>query len=85
MGLWRGKVQSIFMGFYILPRADGKEESTYQEKRYIQKKEKREETKNNGKIITEKHDIPRLGLGGLHHQRKRRIITCESYQKYRKI
>jgi hypothetical protein len=22
MDLWRGKVQSIFMGFYILPRAD---------------------------------------------------------------
>jgi hypothetical protein len=44
MGLWRGKVQSIFMGFYILPRADDKEVSTYQEKRYVQKK-KREETK----------------------------------------
>jgi hypothetical protein len=37
MGLWRGKVQSISMGFYILPRADDKEASTYQEKRYIQK------------------------------------------------
>jgi hypothetical protein len=35
MGLWRGKVQSIFMGFYILPRADDKEASTYQEKRYV--------------------------------------------------
>jgi hypothetical protein len=45
MGLWRGRVQSIFMGFYILPRADGKEESTYQEKRYVQTKEEREETK----------------------------------------
>jgi hypothetical protein len=41
MGLWRGKVQSIFMGFYILPRADDKEVSTYQEKRYVQKKKKR--------------------------------------------
>jgi hypothetical protein len=28
------------MGFYILPRADGKEESTYQEERYVQKKRK---------------------------------------------
>jgi hypothetical protein len=37
MGLWRGKVQSIFMGFYILPRADDKEESTYQEKRHVKK------------------------------------------------
>jgi hypothetical protein len=49
MGLWRGKVQSIFMGFYIFPRADGKEESTYQGKRYVQKEEKRKETKDNGK------------------------------------
>jgi hypothetical protein len=30
------------MGFYILPRADDKEASTYQEKRYVQKKEKEE-------------------------------------------
>jgi hypothetical protein len=41
MGLCRGKVQSIFTVFYILPRADDKEASTYQEKRYVQKKEKR--------------------------------------------
>jgi hypothetical protein len=27
------------MGFYILPTADDKEASAYQEKRYIQKKE----------------------------------------------
>jgi hypothetical protein len=26
-------------GFYILPKADDKEASTYQDKRYIQKKE----------------------------------------------
>jgi hypothetical protein len=38
MGLWRDKVQSIFMGFYILPSGDDKEASTYQEKRYVQKK-----------------------------------------------
>jgi hypothetical protein len=38
MGLYRGKVQSISTGFYILPRADDKEASTYQEKRYVQKK-----------------------------------------------
>jgi hypothetical protein len=48
MGLWRGKVQSISTGFYILPRADDKEASTYQEKRYIQKKER-------GKIIMGKY------------------------------
>jgi hypothetical protein len=38
MGLCRGKVQSISTGFYIPPRADDKEESTYQEKRYVQKR-----------------------------------------------
>jgi hypothetical protein len=38
MGLRRGKVHSISMGFYILPRADDKEASTYQDKRYVQKK-----------------------------------------------
>jgi hypothetical protein len=85
MGLWRGKVQSIFMGFYILPRADGNEESTYQEKRYVQKKEKREETKNNGKIITEKHNIPHLGLEGLHHQRREESLCVNHIEKYRKI
>jgi hypothetical protein len=37
------------MGLYIFRRADGNEESTYQEKRYVQKKEKREETKKIGK------------------------------------
>jgi hypothetical protein len=42
MGLWRGKVQIISTGFYILPKADDKEASTYQEKRYIQKKKERE-------------------------------------------
>jgi hypothetical protein len=49
MGLWRGKVQSIFMGFYILPRAGGKEESTYKGKIYVQKEKKSKETKDNGK------------------------------------
>jgi hypothetical protein len=83
MGLWRGKVQSIFMGFYILPRADGKEESTYQQKRYVQ--EKREETKNNGKIIIKKHSIPRLGLGGLRHQRREESLCANHIEKYRKI
>jgi hypothetical protein len=38
MGLCRGKVQSISTGFYILPRADDKEASTYQEKKYVKKK-----------------------------------------------
>jgi hypothetical protein len=45
MGLCRSKVQNISTGFYILPRADDKEASMYQEKRYVQKKrEKRGES-----------------------------------------
>jgi hypothetical protein len=35
MGLRRDKVQSTSMGFYILPRADDKEETTYQKQRYV--------------------------------------------------
>jgi hypothetical protein len=84
MGLWRGKVQGIFMGFYIFRRADEKEESTYQEKRYVQKK-KREETKKDGKIIIKKHGIPRLGLGGLHHQRREQSLRANHIEKYREI
>jgi hypothetical protein len=61
MGLWRGKVQSIFMGFYILPRADDKEAATYQGKRHIKK----------GKVSIKKRSVPRLGLGGLHHKERR--------------
>jgi hypothetical protein len=36
MGLWRGKAQKYTSGFF---NADGTEESTYQGKRYVQKKE----------------------------------------------
>jgi hypothetical protein len=75
MGLCRGKVQSIFTGFYILPIADDKEASTYQEKRYIQKK--REE-----KVSIKKHNVRRLRLGGLHHkERREESLKCESYRK----
>jgi hypothetical protein len=35
MGLRRDKVQSTSMGFYILPRADDKEETAYQKQRYM--------------------------------------------------
>jgi hypothetical protein len=35
MGLRRDKVQSTSMGFYILPRADDKEETAYQIQRYV--------------------------------------------------
>jgi hypothetical protein len=65
------------MGFYILPRADGKEESTYQEKRYVQKKE----TKNNGKNNYQEAHNTSSWTRGLTSSKKRRIITGESYQK----
>jgi hypothetical protein len=32
------------MGFYILPSADDKEASTYQEKRYVQKRGRKEKS-----------------------------------------
>jgi hypothetical protein len=38
MGLWRGKVQSISTGFYILLRVDDKGASMYQEKKIHTKK-----------------------------------------------
>jgi hypothetical protein len=39
MGLWSGKAQSILLGFYS---ANSTKESTYQGKRCVQKKEKRQ-------------------------------------------
>jgi hypothetical protein len=57
------------MGFYILPRADDKEASTYQEKRHVQKR-RRERKQKNGKVSIKKHSVPRLGLGGLRHKKK---------------
>jgi hypothetical protein len=71
MGLWRGKAQNIFMGFYIFPNADDKEGSTYQEKRYVQKKKKREETRKDGKVSIKKHSVPRLRLRGLRQKKRR--------------
>jgi hypothetical protein len=67
MGLWRGKVQSISTGFYILLSADDKGTLMYQEKE-IRKKREREKK---GKVSIKKHIVPRLGLGGLHHKKRR--------------
>jgi hypothetical protein len=49
------------------------------------KKEKREETKNNGKIIIKKHSIPHLGLGGIRHQRREESLRANHIKKYHKI
>jgi hypothetical protein len=85
MGLWRGKVQGISTGFYILPRADDKEASTYQEKRYVQKKRERKKNKKNGKVSIKKHSVPRLGIGGLRHKKRReKSLSANHIEKYRK-
>jgi hypothetical protein len=41
MGLWREKVQSISMGFFILLRADDKGASVHQEKEIRKKRGKK--------------------------------------------
>jgi hypothetical protein len=73
MGLRRDKVQSIFTGFYILPRADDKEASTYQEKRYVQKK---------GNYLS-RSTTHLIMDSGAHVMRKfqRRVIKNKSYRK----
>jgi hypothetical protein len=56
-----------------------KKKDTYKQKR----REKKQ--KNNRKIIIKKHSIPRLGLGGLHHQRREESLRANHIKKYRKI
>jgi hypothetical protein len=63
------------MGFYILPTADDKEALTCQNKRYVQTKK--------GKVSVKKWSIPRLGLGGLHHKRRRKeLLSVNHLEKY---
>jgi hypothetical protein len=78
MGLWRGMVQSISMDFYILLRADDKGASMYQEKEIRKKIEGK-----NGKVSIEKHSVPHLGLGGLHHKKRREeLLSVNHLEKY---
>jgi hypothetical protein len=57
MGLYKGKVQSIFTGSYILPSADDKRRiNVSREKVRTKKREKK-------KLSIKKHSVPRLGLG----------------------
>jgi hypothetical protein len=77
MGLCRSKVQSISTGFYILPRADDKEASTYQEKRYVQKK--------GGKYLSRSTAYLVLDSGGLRHKKRREeSLSANHIEKYRK-
>jgi hypothetical protein len=66
MGLWNGKAQSILLGFYS---TNSTEESTYQGKRCVQKKERREQGIR--KYRSRSTSSPRLRLGGLRHKKGR--------------
>jgi hypothetical protein len=59
MGLWSSKAQSIFLGFYS---ANSTEESAYQGKRCVQKKETRA---GNKKISIKKHKFTSSSTRGL--------------------
>jgi hypothetical protein len=54
------------MGFYISPTTHDKEASVYQEKMYVEKKEKGKK-----KLSIKKHSVPHFGLGGLSHKKRR--------------
>jgi hypothetical protein len=68
------------MGFYILLRADDKGASMYQEKEIRKKREGKK-----GKVSIKKHNVPHLGLGGLHHKKRREeLLSATHLEKYRK-
>jgi hypothetical protein len=58
-----------------------KEHQCMKRKRYVQKKERGK----NGKVSIKKHSVPRLGLGGLHHKKRREeLLSANHIEKYRK-
>jgi hypothetical protein len=63
MGLYKGKIQHIFMGSYILPSADDKGKINVPREKVWEKNKKN--------LSIKKHNIPRLGLGGLSHKKIR--------------
>jgi hypothetical protein len=58
MGLYKGKVQSIFTGSYILPSADDKKKDQRIKGKGMNKKEKKGRKKK--KLSIKKHSTPRL-------------------------
>jgi hypothetical protein len=66
MGLYKDKVQNICTGSYILPSADDKR-SISVSREMVRTKKGREEKK----LSIKKHSVPRLGLGGLSHEKRR--------------
>jgi hypothetical protein len=52
-----------------------KEDSMYQDRWYVQKKGEKD-------YLSRSTSVPRLGLGGLSHKKRReKIIKCESYRQ----
>jgi hypothetical protein len=81
MGLWRGKVQSISTGFYILLRVDDKGASIYQEEKIRTKKRERKKWES----IYQEAQRTCFGLGGLHHKKRREeLLSANHIEKYRK-
>jgi hypothetical protein len=68
MGLYKGKVQHTFTGSYILPSADDKGK----DERIKGEGTKKGEEK---KLSIKKYSIPRLGLGGLTHKKRRKELS----------
>jgi hypothetical protein len=66
MGLYKGKVQSIFTGSCILPSADDKRRLNVSREKVRTKKRKKKK-----KLSIKKHNIPSFGLGGLSHNKRR--------------
>jgi hypothetical protein len=84
MGLYKGKVQNIFTGSYILPSADDKRKFNVSREKVRAKKKDRGKKRNKKKLSIKKNSIPRFGLVGLSHK-KRRITRMAKYvDKYRK-
>jgi hypothetical protein len=72
----------ISTSFYILPRADDKEASTHQEKRYIQKKE---EEKKGGKYLSRSTAYLVLDSGAYMIKKEREeSLSANHIKKYRK-
>jgi hypothetical protein len=69
MGLYKGTVQNIVTGSYMLPSADDKRKIN------VSKEKVRGKTKREEVIYFKKHNIPCFGLGGLSHTKKKRRIT----------
>jgi hypothetical protein len=68
MGLYKGKVQNIFAGSYILPSADDKRNINISREKVQAKKDRGKKKK---KLSIKKNNISCSGLGGLSHKKRR--------------